>query len=101
MEDLPLYCFHLRSLLLGTTLRSFFVVKLCGFLAAEIQGKFVILEDFWIELALEDEEFELDCDNFSALQPLVRGTLEYFDPGSHSSLGHLAPRSNNHYNHGS
>ena len=54
VEDLLLYCFHLRSLLLETTLGSFFVVKLCDFLAAEIQGKFVILEDFGIELALED-----------------------------------------------
>ena len=53
VEDLLLYCFHLRSLL-ETTLGSFFVVKLGDFLAAEIQGKFVILEDFWIELALED-----------------------------------------------
>ena len=52
VEDLLLYCFHLS--LLETTLGSFFVVKLCDFLAAEIQGKFVILEDFWIELALED-----------------------------------------------
>ena len=54
VEDLLLYCFHLRSLLLETTLGSFFVVRLCDFLAAEIQGKFVILEDFWIELAPED-----------------------------------------------
>ena len=54
VEDLLLYCSHLRSLLLETTLGSFFVVKLGDFLAAEIQGKFVILEDFWIELALED-----------------------------------------------
>ena len=99
MEDL--YCFHLRSLLVETTVGSFFLVKLCNFLAAEIQGKFVILEDFWIELALEDLGFELDCDNFSALQPLVQETLEYFDPGSHSSLCNLAPRSSNHYNHGS
>ena len=53
VEDLLLYCFHLRSLLVETTLGSFFVVKLGDFLAAEIQGKFVILEDFWIELALE------------------------------------------------
>ena len=92
MEDLLLYCFHLRSLLLETTLGSFFVVRLCDFLAAEIQGKFVILEDFWIELALEDLRFELDCDNFSALWPLVQGTLEYFEgrgPGSHNSLGNL------------
>ena len=54
MEDLLLYCFHLRLFLLETTLGSFFAVKLCDFLAAEIQGKFVVLEDFWIELALED-----------------------------------------------
>ena len=54
VEDILLYCFHLRSLLVETTLGSFFVVKLGDFLAAEIQGKFVILENFGIELALED-----------------------------------------------